>query len=84
MARGTLAMFHWDASPVLPRVDTPVMILVGQQDTTTLPIASEHMRNTMPKAKLQLVTPSAHYGLLEQNLTYDSAVAQFALTCLKR
>ena len=84
VARGTLAMFHWDASPVLPRVNTPVLILVGKQDTTTLPSASEHMQMTMPRASLQTVDPSAHYGLLEQNITYDAAVAQFALACLKR
>jgi pimeloyl-ACP methyl ester carboxylesterase len=83
VARGTLAMFHWDASPVLPRVNTPVLILVGQQDTTTLPTASEHMQKTMPQAKLQMVNSSAHYGLLEQNLTYDAALAQFALRCLR-
>lgn len=76
-------MFHWDASPVLPRANTPVLILVGRQDTTTLPSASEHMQETMPRAKLQVVNPSAHYGLLEQNLTYDAALEQFALTCLK-
>ncbi len=84
VARGTLGMFHWDATPVLPRVTIPVLIMVGQQDTTTLPSASEHMRRTMPHAELQTVSPSAHYGLLEQNERYDNAIAQFALMCLKQ
>jgi pimeloyl-ACP methyl ester carboxylesterase len=83
VARGTLAMFHWDATPVLPRVNTPVLIIVGQQDTTTLPSASEYMRSRMPHAELKVVNSSAHYGLLEQNDSYDAAVAQFASTCLK-
>jgi pimeloyl-ACP methyl ester carboxylesterase len=78
VARGTLAMFHWDATPVLPRVNTPVLIIVGQQDTTTLPSASEYMKQSIPNARLQRVSPSAHYGLLEQNKTYDAALAQFA------
>jgi hypothetical protein len=30
-----------------------------------------------------VVNPSAHYGLLEQNDSYDAAVAHFASTCLK-
>jgi pimeloyl-ACP methyl ester carboxylesterase len=84
VARGALAMFHWDATAVLPRVNTPVLILVGQQDTTTLPSASEYMRSKMPDAELKVVNPSAHYGLLEQNRSYDAAVAQFASTRLNR
>lgn len=84
VARGTLAMFHWDATPVLPRVNVPVLLLVGQQDTTTLPSASQYMQQTMPQARLERVSPSAHYGLLEQNQRYDSALARFASTCLNR
>lgn len=43
VARGTLAMFHWDATHVLPRINVPVLLLVGQQDTTTLPSASQYI-----------------------------------------
>jgi len=32
---------------------------------------------------LQLVRPSAHYALLEQNERVDAALAQFASTYLK-
>ena len=81
VARGTLGMFNWDATPVLPHVSAPVLILVGEQDTTTLPVASERMQQAMPKSQLQRVSPSAHYGLLEQNNTYDAALAQFASKC---
>jgi pimeloyl-ACP methyl ester carboxylesterase len=84
VARGTLAMFHWNATPVLSRVNTRVLIIVGQQDTTTLPSASEYMQGKLPHAELKMVKPSAHYGLLEQNDAYHAAVAQFASTCLNR
>jgi pimeloyl-ACP methyl ester carboxylesterase len=83
IARGTLAMFHWDATPVLPRVNTPVLIVVGDQDTTTVPAASERMQQSIPRARLQRINPSAHYSLLEQNQTVDAAIAQFASTVLK-
>ncbi len=83
VARGTLAMFHWDATPVLPHVNTPVLILVGDQDTTTLPTASERMQQSIPGARLQRINPGAHYSLLEQNGTVDAAVAQFASSVLK-
>ncbi len=78
VARGTLAMFHWDATPVLPRINIPVLIVVGQQDTTTLPSASEYMHANIPNSTVQVVNPSAHYGLLEQNAAYNQAIAQFA------
>ena len=82
VARGTLGMFHWDTTQVLPRINAPVLIIVGQQDTTTLPRASEYMQSTIPHAQLKVVNPSAHYGLLEQNDNYDAAIAQFASACL--
>jgi pimeloyl-ACP methyl ester carboxylesterase len=84
VARGTLAMFHWDTTPVLKQIEAPVLIAVGQEDTTTLPRASEFMQGTIPHAAIQVVSPSAHYGLLEQNYTYDAAIAKFASACLIR
>ncbi|MBV8073650.1 MAG: alpha/beta hydrolase [Acidobacteriaceae bacterium] len=83
VARGTLAMFHWDAKPVLTHVPVPVLIVVGQQDTTTLPSASEFMQATLPHSNLEIVNPSAHYGLLEQNDRYDAELARFAQATMK-
>jgi pimeloyl-ACP methyl ester carboxylesterase len=83
VARGTLAMFHWDASDVLPLINVPVLILVGERDTTTLPSASEHMHAAIPASQLQIVAPGAHYSLLEQNKAIDAAFAQFATGHLK-
>jgi pimeloyl-ACP methyl ester carboxylesterase len=60
-----------------------VLIIVGDQDTTTVPAASEHMQQSMPDARLLRVGPSAHYSLLEQNQAVDAAIAQFASERLK-
>ena len=84
VARGTLAMFHWDATPVLPTIPVPVLVLVGEQDTTTLPVASEHMRDTMPKATLVKTSPAAHYALLEQHAKIDAEIDRFAATVFHR
>ena len=83
IARGTLGMFHWDASPVLPQIHVPVLILVGAQDTTTLPSASQHMHDTIPQSQLVSVSPSAHYGLLEQNVRFNEKIAEFSAPLLK-
>jgi len=78
VARGTLAMFHWDATPVLPRIPVPVLLLVGRQDTTTLPEASRHMKEAIPGATIVEIDRGAHYSLLEQNQLIDSAIGEFA------
>ena len=83
VARGTLAMFHWDATPVLQHVNTPVLILVGNQDSTTIPAGSERMQQSLPRAQLQRINSGAHYSLLEQNQMVNAAVAQFASGVLK-
>jgi pimeloyl-ACP methyl ester carboxylesterase len=77
IARGTLAMFHWDATPVLPQIRIPVLLIVGAQDTTTVPVASEFMKNAIPSATLVEVPSAAHYSLLEQNERVNSEIARF-------
>jgi pimeloyl-ACP methyl ester carboxylesterase len=83
VARGTLAMFHWDGTTVLPQINVPVLILVGKQDTTTLPSASATMQRSMPIAQMQVIDPSSHYALLEKNEVVNDAIAQFAAVVLR-
>ncbi len=78
VARGTLGMFHWDATPVLPQIHVPVLIIVGQQDTTTLPQASDFMKANISQSTLKVVGPAAHYALLERNREVNQAIASFA------
>jgi hypothetical protein len=58
-------------------------ILVGKQDTTTVPSASGIMQRSIPGARMKLVDRSRHYALLEKNQVLDDAVAQFAATVLR-
>ena len=82
VARGTLAMFHWDMTDELPRISIPVLILVGKDDTTTLPRASEYMAANIPKNQLQVLPIGRHYSLLESNTAVDTAIATFAQSVL--
>jgi pimeloyl-ACP methyl ester carboxylesterase len=83
VARGALAMFHWDMAPELSRVTVPVLVIVGKDDTTTLPEASETMASAIPKAQLLKLPIGRHYSLLESNRAVDSAIADFAHTVLR-
>ena len=83
VARGTLAMFHWDMTPELPQISIPVLAIVGKDDTTTLPDASETMASTIPHGKLQILPIVRHYSLLESNQAVDAALLSFANDVLR-
>ena len=83
VARGTLAMFHWDASATLPQISVPVLLLVGAEDTTTIPGASATMQRSIPHGRMQLIEAGRHYALLERNEAVDDAIAEFAESLLR-
>jgi pimeloyl-ACP methyl ester carboxylesterase len=82
VARGMLGMLHWDATEVLPNVRVPVLTIAGDQDSTTLPNASERMQKEISAAELKVIHQGAHLGVLEQNEQYDREIARFADRCL--
>ena len=79
VARGALGMLHWDASDVLERITVPVLIVSGDQDTTTLPLASDEMSAKIPRDSRLSVSPAAHLGPIEQHERYNTAIENFAL-----
>jgi pimeloyl-ACP methyl ester carboxylesterase len=81
VARGGLAMLHWDASEVLDKIAVPVLLIAADRDTTTLPAASEYMKRTLPRAELALIGPATHMGVLERNREYNQAVRDFSKRC---
>jgi pimeloyl-ACP methyl ester carboxylesterase len=82
LARGMLAMIHYDATEALPRIHVPTLVFVGDKDTTTPPEAGEFIAKSVPKAKLVTLSPAKHMGLLEHHDQFDRAVAKFAESCL--
>ncbi|MDB5897556.1 MAG: Lysophospholipase, alpha-beta hydrolase superfamily [Ramlibacter sp.] len=78
VARGVLAMLHWDGSDVLARIQVPTLIISGDQDVTTLPVASDRMEKEIPSAHRVRVSPAAHMGPVEQSQRYAQAIATFS------
>jgi pimeloyl-ACP methyl ester carboxylesterase len=78
VAKGVLAMLHWDGSDVLPQINVPTLIISGEQDVTTLPSASDRMQRDIPSATRVSISPAAHLGPVEQYRQYAAAIAQFA------
>ena len=83
LARGMLGMLRYDATTTLATLEVPVLLVAGDQDTTTVPQASTFMRAAIPGAQLTTLTPAKHQGLLEHHAQFAQAVAAFGDACLR-
>jgi pimeloyl-ACP methyl ester carboxylesterase len=81
LARGMLGMIAYDTTEALARINVPTLVVVGDQDTTTMPEAGAFIVKHVPEAKLVMLTPARHMGLLEHHERFDQVVAEFAGKC---
>ena len=82
LARGMLGMIDYDATATLKTIPVPTLVIVGDQDSTTLPEAGEYIKRHVPRAELETLSPAKHLGLIEQHGAFDKLVAEFADSCL--
>jgi len=83
LARGMLGMLRYDATATLPSIAVPVLLVAGDQDTTTLPDASTFMQAAIPDAELTTLAPAKHQGVLEHHAQFAQRVAAFCDACLR-
>jgi pimeloyl-ACP methyl ester carboxylesterase len=81
LARGTLGMMGYDATAALRTIPVPTLVVVGDQDTTTLPEAGQYISKHVPNARLATLSPAKHLGLIEHHARFDELVAGFADSC---
>jgi pimeloyl-ACP methyl ester carboxylesterase len=77
VARGVLAMFDYEATPVLASISIPVLIIAADKDILTRPEASAFMARSIPGAELIVLTPCGHMGPLERNDQMIDAINRF-------
>ncbi len=77
IARGTLGMFRYDATAVLPALRVPVLVVAADGDTTTVPEASQRIAAAVPGAELVTLAPARHMGLIERHAEFSAAVVRF-------
>lgn len=82
LARGMLGMIGYDATATLPTIPVPTLVVVGDQDITTLPEAGRFISRSVPNAQLATLSPAKHLGLIEHHGRFDELVAGFAESCL--
>lgn len=80
-AKGNLAMFRWRATEVLPTIEAPVLVIVGDRDIVTLPRASAEIEAALPSARLVQVTGAGHNGFMERSEAYNAEISAFADAC---
>jgi len=66
-----------DSSDLLPRLNVPALVVVGEQDTITPPADAERMSRALPNAKLVKVGSAAHLSNVEQDDEFNRAVSQW-------
>jgi pimeloyl-ACP methyl ester carboxylesterase len=77
LARGMLAMFHFDETSSIGNIAVPVLVVSGNRDPVLLPKASEHIAGVVPGAVLDALAPAKHMGFVEHHAAFDELVADF-------
>jgi 3-oxoadipate enol-lactonase len=66
-----------DSRPVLPRLNVPVLVMVGEEDTLTPPDEAEAMARAIPGAWLIRIPGAGHLANLEAPEAFNRALAGF-------
>lgn len=73
----TALMTRQDATPLLPTIHVPTLIIVGEEDTLTPPPFSETMHRAIGGSALVTIPRAGHMSNLEQPSAFNSALAHF-------
>lgn len=79
LARGDLAMFHWDAAGVMARSRVPSLVVGGDKDIVTKLEASRVIAGESDMAQLHVVEGVNHMGPMERADLYNQMIGDFAL-----
>lgn len=77
VSRGNLAMLAFNEETSLPDIEIPVLVIAGQHDRMTKPIASERMEELLPH-DVPASVASGHLGFWEQHEKVAELIGEFA------
>ena len=67
-----------DYREFLPKIDVPTLVLFGEDDKLTSPLAGAYIAERVPGARLQTFPASSHCPFWEESRAFNEAVATFA------
>lgn len=65
------------AFDLLPKVQCPTLVVVGEEDTLTLPTDSEALAKAIPGARLEVIPAAGHLSNLENPAAFNRALDAF-------
>ena len=74
-ARGVAA--RPDSLDLLPSIDVPTLVIVGEYDLITPPAESSRMVERLPNARLEVVPQAGHMANFENTDAFNEALARF-------
>lgn len=66
-----------DSSALLPSLDIPALVLVGEEDTITPPAAAEAMARALPRATLAVIPGAGHTPSVERPIGTAETIVAF-------
>ena len=73
------ALSTFDLRAHLPAIRCPTLVLTGQDDFITPPVAAEEIAGLVPSATLRIIPACGHWSFVEQPLQFRGLVRDFLL-----
>ncbi len=66
-----------DARPLLPTINCPTLVIVGEHDVISPPAEMRDIATAIPRSVFQIIADAGHMAPLEQPLAINAAICQF-------
>lgn len=66
-----------DSTPLLPSIDVPALVVVGQEDELAPPSVAKAMTEAIPSAAMTVISGAGHLAPLEEPIAVSRVMAEF-------
>jgi pimeloyl-ACP methyl ester carboxylesterase len=66
-----------DSTPLLPTIDVPTLIVVGEEDVPTPPKEARAMHERIPGSRLEILAGAGHVSNVERPAAFNHVVSEF-------
>lgn len=70
-------MLRPDATPLLPSIDVPTLIVVGDEDIPTPPKEARAMHDKIPASTLEVISGAGHLSSVERPAAFNHVLTEF-------
>ncbi|MDQ3698443.1 MAG: alpha/beta hydrolase [Gemmatimonadota bacterium] len=66
-----------DSAPLLPAIDVPTLVVVGEEDSLTPPLEAAAMRAAIPGSRIEVIPGAGHVSNMERPAAFNHALSDF-------